>query len=43
MTYPSGTTVPFKFTTDVHVTPNVYPHDYKILGKTGHAPGFIQK
>lgn len=43
LTYPSGTTVPFKFTTAVHVLPDVYPYEFKYSKPKDHAPGFLQK
>lgn len=43
LTYPSGTTAPFKFTTEVKITPDVTLYKYKYPKPQDRAPGFIEK
>ncbi len=43
LTYPSGTSVPFKFTTEVKVTPDTKAAEYKMGPKHKRPKGFLSK
>lgn len=43
LTYASGISVPYKFTTQVVVTPEERPFHYEMPSPSDHAPGFLSK
>lgn len=43
LTYPSGIAAPFKFTTDVYITPDEQPFEFKWPTDTDHAEGYLSR